>query len=50
MGGARSANTWYKTNLMHSDRIHFTRAGYELLGDLLYNALITDYLETGGDN
>lgn len=50
MGGARSANTCYKTNLMHRDRIHFTRAGYELLGDLLYNALITDYLETGGDN
>ncbi len=39
MGGLRSMQTWYDHNLAQKDRVHFTRAGYELLGDLLSNAL-----------
>lgn len=43
MGGPGSSKEWVKQGLMQSDRIHFTRGGYQLIGDLLYNAFITDY-------
>ena len=43
MGGPGSSKEWVNYKLMQSDRIHFTRAGYELIGDLLYNAFVTDY-------
>ena len=46
MGGSRSSALWKGKKLMRPDRIHFTAEGYRLIGDLLYNALITDYLET----
>ena len=45
MGGLKSMQAWEKTGLAQKDKIHFTRDGYRLMGDLLYNALITDYLE-----
>jgi len=44
MGGLDSSPRWRDAGLMASDLIHFTRTGYELLGDLLYNALIDDYM------
>ena len=40
MGGLKSMDTWQENNLAQRDRIHFTRKGYELIGDLLTNALI----------
>lgn len=43
MGGAHSSLKWKNKKLMRTDRIHFTAAGYQLLGDLLFNAIITDY-------
>lgn len=43
MGGLRSSSAWVRTGLQRPDHIHFTREGYELWGDLLYNALINDY-------
>jgi len=43
MGGQGSSNKWVKGRLMQSDHIHFTERGYNLLGDLLYNALLNDY-------
>ena len=49
MGGSRSSALWKGKKLMRPDRIHFTAEGYRLVGDLLYNALITDYLETNGN-
>lgn len=49
MGGYRSSASWQYAGLMRADRIHFTREGYELMGDLLYNALITDYLQFNGN-
>ena len=49
MGGSRSSALWRGKGLMRPDRIHFTAEGYRLVGDLLYNALITDYLETNGN-
>ncbi len=39
MGGLKSMNTWYKNGLAQKDRIHFTSAGYQLVGDLFYQAL-----------
>ena len=39
MGGYGSSNRWVNARLMNRDHIHFLRPGYELLADLLYNAL-----------
>lgn len=44
MGGLGSSTAWRDAGLMASDLIHFTRTGYELLGDMLYNALVEDYM------
>ena len=45
MGGLRSMQKWQNEGLAQRDKIHFTRDGYILMGDLLYNALIERYLE-----
>ena len=42
MGGNGSAEAWREAGLMKNDRLHFTREGYELLGDLLYTALMRE--------
>ena len=39
MGGYSSSNRWVNARLMNRDHIHFLRPGYELLADLLYNAI-----------
>lgn len=44
MGGLDSCPRWRDAGLMAADLVHFTRTGYELLGNLLYNAIIRDYL------
>lgn len=44
MGGPGSMATWDKNGLAASDRIHFTRAGYTLIGDLMFEALLKGYL------
>jgi lysophospholipase L1-like esterase len=36
---------WEKAGLAQKDKVHFTSIGYQLLGDLLYNALISRYIE-----
>lgn len=43
MGGLHSMRDWEKAGLAKKDKVHFTNEGYQLLGDLLYNALIKDY-------
>lgn len=43
MGGLKSSDKWLKQGLMKKDHIHFTREGYQLLGDILYNSIIDDY-------
>lgn len=48
MGGNGSAQIWKDEGLLRSDRLHFTRDGYELLGDLLFNAIVEDYNYTRG--
>jgi lysophospholipase L1-like esterase len=44
-GGKHIADEWKKNNLIQPDGIHFTKAGYELQGSLLYEALIKGYNE-----
>lgn len=39
MGGLKSMDTWYKNGLAQKDRVHFTTKGYQLVGDLFYQAL-----------
>lgn len=43
MGGLGSMAKWEKANLAKKDKVHFTLAGYHLLGDMLYKALIDAY-------
>lgn len=43
MGGLKSMDMWYKGNLAKKDRIHFTNAGYRLIGNLFSDALFKAY-------
>jgi len=43
MGGTLAVNRNYKRGLMAADRVHYSKAGYELQGDLLAKALIRVY-------
>ena len=43
MGDLKSSIHWNELGLMQKDRIHFTREGYELIGNLLYKAIDEDY-------
>ncbi len=45
MGGLNSIQKWKKTGLAKYDMVHFTREGYILLGDLLFDALIKSWGE-----
>ncbi|HZW78640.1 MAG TPA: GDSL-type esterase/lipase family protein [Flavobacteriaceae bacterium] len=40
MGGLGSSQKWYQHKLMQKDRIHFTRLGYSIKGDLLLTAIV----------
>lgn len=39
MGGLKSMRQWEKAGLAQHDKVHFTREGYTLLGNMLYDAL-----------
>ena len=43
MGGAGSMAKWEEAGLAQADKIHFTPAGYKLVGDLLFDALMDAY-------
>ena len=45
MGGLGSMAKWEKADLAKADKVHFKMAGYHLLGDLFYKALIGAYQE-----
>ena len=40
MGGLRSMEQWREAGLAQTDRVHFTRAGYQLVGNLFSDALL----------
>jgi lysophospholipase L1-like esterase len=42
-GGKNSASDWRKAALLRDDGVHFTKAGYELQGNMLYLALMKAY-------
>ncbi len=44
MGGLESMKKWEDEGLAQRDKIHFTTKGYKLLGNLFFNALITEYI------
>lgn len=43
MGGKGSVHKWFAQKMTARDRVHFSKKGYQLQGDLLYDALILDY-------
>ncbi len=43
MGGLTSMTTWYQNKLAKKDRVHFTNAGYELMGKLFFEAFDKAY-------
>jgi len=43
MGGYGSMGKWYVAKLTAKDRVHFTGRGYQIQGDLFYNAFINGY-------
>ena len=52
MGGLNSVVLWEQNRLAKHDKVHFTREGYLLLGDLFFNALardFEDYLQTNNE-
>lgn len=53
MGGYTSMKLWLKAGLAAGDKIHFSRAGYALQGDLLFNAFLNAYdniIDLGTEN
>lgn len=44
-GGKHSADLWNKTKLLQADGIHYTKAGYRMIGELLSDALLKGYQE-----
>jgi lysophospholipase L1-like esterase len=43
MGGYGSMGKWYVAKLTAKDRVHFTGRGYQIQGDLFYNAFLSGY-------
>lgn len=50
MGGIGSIRTWEYKGYAKRDRIHLTREGYQLMGDLLFNAILKSYGDYLADN
>lgn len=44
MGGLGSITIWNEVGLANKDRVHFLVPGYNLLGDMLYNAIVWEWL------
>jgi lysophospholipase L1-like esterase len=45
MGGLNSMKIWEAKGLAQRDKVHFTVPGYTLIGDLIYNALVSEYIQ-----
>jgi lysophospholipase L1-like esterase len=45
MGGLGSCTKWIKNGYAKKDRIHLTKKGYHLMGDLMFSALMKEYAE-----
>ena len=42
MGGKNSVLNWFKLKLAATDKLHYTKAGYELQAQLLIKALLNN--------
>lgn len=52
MGGLGSMRRWEAEKLARRDKVHFTESGYELIADMLFNALMRryeEYISEGGN-
>jgi lysophospholipase L1-like esterase len=47
-GGYGCMNRWYRQNLCVKDRIHLTKPGYALLGEMLVEALDKSFTAFAG--
>ena len=45
MGGLGSCNKWIKNGCAKKDKIHLTKKGYKLMGDLMFSAIMKEYSE-----
>jgi lysophospholipase L1-like esterase len=45
MGGLGSCTKWVKNGYAKKDKIHLTKKGYHLMGDLMFSALMKEYAE-----
>lgn len=45
MGGLGSMAQWQKAGLAQRDNVHFTRAGYKVIGAMFYDAFLNFYLD-----
>ncbi len=43
MGGLNSIKLWEENGYAKEDKIHFTDKGYQLIGDLMFQAIMDDY-------
>lgn len=43
MGGLSSMAVWENNGLAKRDKVHFTTAGYKIMGDLMFNAILKSY-------
>lgn len=43
MGGSGSVKNWHEEGLAAGDLIHYSKAGYQLQGEMLFNALLENY-------
>lgn len=43
MGGLSSMKTWELNGLAKKDKIHFTTSGYNLIGDMMFSAIVKSY-------
>lgn len=46
MGGTNTVLGWRDAGLVKQDKLHFTDVGYKMLGDLFFDALMTDWKNT----
>lgn len=44
-GGKHAADDWKVNGLLQSDGIHFTKAGYQLIGSMLFESIMKGYSE-----
>ncbi|HPE41044.1 MAG TPA: GDSL-type esterase/lipase family protein [Bacteroidales bacterium] len=50
MGGSKSISKWVNNGLAQKDRVHFTKAGYTLMGELFFKAFVDAQIKLTQNN